>query len=62
MVKKQYIFGIDLTIKDVEGKTGLKIAQECMQTEIINIIKNGKRKSSPKDKKKAAKIAKINQL
>ena len=62
MVEKQQTFGIDITIKDVEGKTGLKIAQECMQTEIINVIKNGKRKSSPKDEMKAAKIVKVNQL
>ena len=60
MVKKQQHFGIDLTIKDVEGKTGLKIAQEWMQTEIVNTIKNGKEKTALKMRKRLQKLQNSN--
>ena len=38
MIEHSKIFGLDLTLKDNEGRTGFQLAQQNQHTEVINLI------------------------
>ena len=39
MITNSELLGLDLTLKDMEGRTGFQLAQLCHQADTINMIK-----------------------